>query len=961
MVRNAILLSFTVILALLLSLQVTPPSSSQRKTEVEDEGDVVRERIEWFRKRHPQLDPKLRLKSVREEYQTREAIKKSPGLRQTAAATTWTSAGPSNGAGRINSIAVHPTTAGTVYIATNSGGVWKTTDNGNTWRNLTDSINNLNAGAIALAPSNPNIVYLGTGSEHAGGIGLLKSTDGGETWQFPSDVIAYRFFRISVHPTNALELVAASDRGALRSTDGGNTWTVGIPSNPYFQVTDVKRDPSNPLVLYASANTGEGARILKSTDGGISFTEKMAGLPAVLDPISLAITPSNPRVVYALTAVRPGGPVISHLFRSTDAAETWQDVTGFSLDSGTNRILGGQAWHDNTVVVSPSNANEITVGGISYRRSLDGGATWFVPFCDNASCISIHPDWTDQQYQGSTLWMANDGGIYSAQGNIAAAHNQGLPIREYYVMSNHPILANSFLAGSQDNGTDWRPPAGGTDLFLMPFCDGFDSIVNPQNPSLAYATCQSGHIRRTKEFGVNSNIYSSGTSAVISPAVQVSEGRPFATRLVMDQNQSSTLYTISQRHVWKTQDNGDSWTALPNTLSDGSTLDDLDNVAVAKSNSNVLIAWSQFDLFRSTDGGTTWSKRSPGDLINGADIDPTDANVMYVSSRSCFGCAGAFMSTDGGNTWSPRGNGLPASSGNLSIRVDPIDTNTLYCGTEKGVFTTSDRGQNWTMLGSGMPSIWVEDLRISKDGSILRAATYGRGIWEYQLRPSETANISGRVTDANGAGIQGATVTVGIQQNVITTTLTDQNGNYSFLKLARGFDYTLSAAKTGIQLTPSAITLPNLTTDQTANFTIVAAPTPTPTPTPFPIQLLTEDSGNTVDQLAVLDAASFMRDPFPVVNMLGPLLGGQTNRRVMIFASNLQLAQGDTSSAVVVNLIDSNNKSYDIPAEDVRPVPNCPFVQIIFRLPDNLPVGNCTVRVTVHGQLSNLGVFRIRI
>src|SRR5689334_22639395 len=198
MSRTPLLLTFIVILAFLLLLQVAPPSSSQSKTEVEDEGDVVHERIEWFKKRHRQLDPKQRLKEVREEYQAREAIRKRLGPRQLASADTWVSAGPTNGAGRINSIAVHPTATGTVYVGANSGGLWKTTDGRETWRNLTDSINNLNVGAIALAPSSPNIIYVGTGSEHTSGIGLLKSIDGGETWQFPATVLSGRFSRISV-------------------------------------------------------------------------------------------------------------------------------------------------------------------------------------------------------------------------------------------------------------------------------------------------------------------------------------------------------------------------------------------------------------------------------------------------------------------------------------------------------------------------------------------------------------------------------------------------------------------------------------------------------------------------------------------------------------------------------------------------------------------------------------------
>jgi len=478
-----------------------------------------------------------------------------------SAATGWVSLGPSNAAGRINSIAVHPTSIGTIYVGANSGGVWKTTDQGESWRNLTDSINNSNVGALAIAPSAPNVVYVGTGSEHAAGIGLLKSTDGGETWQFPTNVIANRFFRISVHPTNPLELVVASDGGALRSTDGGNTWAVGIPRDPYFQVTDMKRDPTNALVLYATANTPFGGRVLKSIDGGASFAEKMAGLPNTPDPMCIAITPANPQAVYVLTAVHSAGSIISHVFKSTDGADTWDDLEGFSgsTDFGTSHLLGGQAFHNNTIIVSPSDPDEITVGGVFYRRSVDGGETWFQPFCDVAfNCFNIHADWTDQQYQGSQLWIVNDGGVYSAQGNSAFDHNRGLAVREYYAISNHDVLTNGFLAGSQDNGTDWRPASGGTELFTMPFCDGFDSAINPQNPAIAYATCQSGDIRRTKDFGLNPNIFQFPPSMIISPPYPLGEGKPFATRLVMDANQPSTLYTVSSSRVWRTRDDGDS-------------------------------------------------------------------------------------------------------------------------------------------------------------------------------------------------------------------------------------------------------------------------------------------------------------------------------------------------------------------------------------------------------------------
>src|SRR6185503_12551268 len=650
MFRTAIFLIFTVALALLLSLSVTPPSSSQIKEEVDDEADEIRERIKWFKERHPDVDPKVRLKRVRDEYQSREAIKKRIGPRQMSTATTWVPLGPTNGAGRITSVAPHPTAIGTVYVGANSGGVWKTTDSGETWRSLTDSINNLNVGAIALAPSSPNIIYVGTGSEHSAGIGFLKSSDGGETWQFPAGVVAARFLRISVHPTNPLELVAASDSGALRSIDGGNTWTVGIPNTPYFQVTDVKRDPTNPLVLYAAANTVDGGRILKSTNGGTSFTEKMVGLPDNSDTMTLAITPSNPQTLYILTSI---GINISHVYKSTDGAETWQDLPGFSgsSDIGTRRLLRTQSAHNNTIIVSPFNPKEITVGGVTYRRSLDGGETWSQPFCEeNFNCFNIHVDWTEQQYQGSTLWIVNDGGVYSAQGNTAFEHNRGLGVREYYAMSNHAVLTDGFLAGSQDNGTDWRPGSGGTEWFAMPFCDGFDSAINPQNPAIAYATCQFGDIRRTKEFGLNPNIFSFPPAAIVTPPYPITEPKRFVTRLVMDPNQPSTLYTITGTRVWRTQDDGDSWTALPNTATDGSTMDFLENIAVAKSNSNVLMVWNGIDIFRSTDGGMTWSRKQPGQLVTSVEIDPTNSSVIYLGLSFCNACDRVLMSTDGGNT-----------------------------------------------------------------------------------------------------------------------------------------------------------------------------------------------------------------------------------------------------------------------------------------------------------------------
>ena len=806
--------------------------SSQKLNKSEGgESDLIIERIRWFQERHPQRDPDSRLAAVKEEYEERQWKKRVESFTD-AAIGNWVSLGPTNGAGRISSIAVHPTVNGTVYVGSDGGGVWKTTDAGTTWISLTDSINNLNVGAVAIAPSSSNIVYVGTGSEHASGIGLLKSIDGGNNWSFPANVIASRFFRISVHPTNPLELVAATSSGALRSTDGGNTWNTVIPSNPYFNITDLKRDPTNPLILYATARTTAGGRILKSTNGGISFTEKMAGVANNTDSMSIAITPANPLVLYVLTSIQSD---LSHIYKSTDGGESWTDLPSVynSTDVGTRRLLGSQAWHDNTIIVSPVNPNIVIAGGVGYRRSTDGGQTWSQPFCGNFSCFYVHVDWTDQQYQGTTLWIANDGGVYKSpdDGNTATEHNNGLVVREFYAMSNHPVLLNSALAGSQDNGTDFRYSVGGTSWFSMPYCDGFDSAVNPQRPYIAYATCQGGDIRRTQEFGTNPNIFSFPPAAVVSPPYASGETRPFATRLIMDSSSPSTLYTVSSSRVWKTTNDGDSWTPLSTSTTDGSTLSQLLYVAVAKSNSNVLMTWNGSTIYRSTDGGTTWTKKPPLNYpVTSLDIDPIDPNVIYIGSYSgCSGCSGVLMSTDGGNSWQPRGTGLPGNfRPTLAIRVDPLDSNTVYCGTSSAVYVSSDRGLHWSDLGTNLPSVYIEDLSITDDGSSLRAATYGRGIWEIQLRNVASATVGGGVLDGSGNGVGGVTLSLSTGGTVIATFLTTSNGTFSFGKLARHRNYIITASKQNTIFNPQSVSLNNLNSDQIVNFSTGSSSVPPP-------------------------------------------------------------------------------------------------------------------------------------
>jgi photosystem II stability/assembly factor-like uncharacterized protein len=790
----------------------------------EDDERVIQDRIRWFKERHPEIAPEQRLKTIREVYQQREGEKARVAAgAQSPEAANWVSIGPLNGRGRISSIAVHPTNSGTVYVGADGGGVWKTIDGGATWTNLTDSINNLNVGAIALAPSSPNIIYLGTGSEHASGIGLLKSTDGGITWQFPASVIAFRFFRISVNPTNPLELVAGTDAGGLRSTDGGNNWTTVISGTTYFQVNDIKRDPTNPAVLYAAARIHSGeSRVLKSTNGGVSFIEKLVGLPTNADVASLAIAPSNPQLLYLLTAVQE----TSHVYKSTDGGETWADLPGVSGNpsSSISRVLGNSSAHNNAIVVSPSNPNIVIAAGVTHIRSTDGGATWDLPeFAGSpADCGygGVHPDTTSLEYQGSTLFIAGDGGVFSTpdNGHTARELNNGLVIRELYAMWNDPVFLHRAIAGAQDNGTERRSATG--DIWdPVSLGDGFDCPINPLSPGTGYYTVQYETILRDRWAGSFDACSFDPGLTDISPDFPVGEDRQFFTTLTIDLSNPSTLYTTSRLRIWKTTDEGNSWTPLSTTTTDGSVwnMTPLVKLAVARSNSNVLMTSNGF---RSTDGGQTWARKAPPVGLTSVEIDPRDPNVAYMGSfTSCPGCSGIFMTTDGGTNWTPRGSGLPADGTVLVVRVDPLDSNILYCGTYNGVYNSTDRGQSWSRLGAGLPSIYIEDLRITDDGSILRAATYGRGVWEYQLRPTTAGSISGRVTDNNGNAVSGAILSLSVDGSVIATVESDNGGNYTFPTLASGRNYSVRALKLQYIFAPSNVSFNNLNSNQTANFT----------------------------------------------------------------------------------------------------------------------------------------------
>jgi len=388
--KTAGVLAMLVLSPLVLRGQQAPP-----EIEEGDEG-CPEQRIAEYLERHGdfgRIDPELMLELSRVTKQRLDAARFSP---MAIGGSAWKSIGPTNGAGRATALALHPTIAGTLIIGAAGGGAWKSTDGGATWRALTDDIPNLSVGALAYAPSDPNTVYLGTGEGgYAGdfipGIGMLMSPDGGDTWILPGSVAATQFYRIVVSPTNAAELLAATNAGLLHSTNGQNgPWTPVIRSMPltnapgYGDVTDIVRDPSNPQILYAttwdrrnwcqrsvstcaSDSRFESSTVMKSVDGGLNWTPSSNGLPVSTKSIrvnrmSIAIAPSAPQTLYVATSIfdNDSGNEISHIYKTTDGAATWTETNLASIvGGGISTYMSNQAWYDNAIVVSPNDPNVV--------------------------------------------------------------------------------------------------------------------------------------------------------------------------------------------------------------------------------------------------------------------------------------------------------------------------------------------------------------------------------------------------------------------------------------------------------------------------------------------------------------------------------------------------------------------------------------------------------------------------
>ncbi len=647
--------------------------------------------------------------------------------------------GQPNGLGRINVIAFHPTNENTIYIGAPSGGFWRSYNNGQTWETTTQRLPTLGVSAIAVNHKNPNIIYIGTGdcdADDAPGLGVYKSIDGGTTWEQKNNNMANATVnKLLIHPDYPETVLAATDKGVYKTTDGGETWELKTSGS----INDMEFKPLNPDVVYAVKSSS----LYKSSDNGESWSKLNDGLQTWSRAV-IGVSPANPNYLYVLaTNFRS----FKALYFSDDEGES------FNINSTTPNIMdrswqgsgdGGQAWYDLCMTTDLANADIIYSGGINIFKSTDKGEGWHINahWVGQGGAPAVHADHHDLAFNplNNRLYSANDGGLYYTDngGETWINISDGISISQIYKIGQSATIRDWVLAGNQDNGTsfydegDWSVIFGG---------DGMECLFDYEQEKYCYVSIYYGNIFRSNNGGEFSQVTNN-----------ISEEGAWVTPYVLNEDDPKVMY-VGMKNIWKTNNARSynvSWTKISSDIANSENMAVIEN---SPANTDILyIAREDKKVFRTTNANAsspTWDRLSNLPTILTTDIEahPYDENIVYATVAN----SQVYKSTNMGASWFKITANLPRVSIN-TIVYDVTSNEGLYVGTDIGVFYKDATMTNWIYYSEGLPaSAEVTELEIYYDNAnpennILRASTYGRGLWESAL-------FSENITTANNARI----------------------------------------------------------------------------------------------------------------------------------------------------------------------------------------------------------------
>ncbi|HKO14947.1 MAG TPA: glycosyl hydrolase [Gemmatimonadaceae bacterium] len=734
----------------------------------------------------------------------------------------WRSIGPNRG-GRSIAVAGSASRPLEYYFGATGGGLWKTTDGGQSWRPVTDGqLQSSSVGAVAVAPSNPDVVYIGMGeTEFRGNImqgdGVYRSADAGKTWTHVGLAETQAIAKIRIDPHNPDVVYVAAfghpygrnvERGIFKSTDGGKSWRKVLYRDDRTAAIDIAMDPSNPNVLYGAlweafrtpwsmSSGGPGSGLFKSTDAGETWTEltRNPGLPrGVIGKIGISVSPVNPRRVYAIVEAADGG-----VFRSDDAGATWKLTNG-------DRKLRQRAFYYTHITADPTLADRVYVLNVSFFRSDDAGAhfdsTVNVPHGDNHD-LWIAPN--DNQ----RMIEANDGGGTVSVNAGKSWTAQNFPTAQLYHVATTTDFPYHVCGAQQDNSTlclpsrDWENLRGARSDALgdwMYDVGGGESgyiAPDPRNPNIFYAGSQGALLTRydrsngqVRDVQVYPRFFSG------EPASALPERWQWTYPIVFSPRDPRILYTSSQ-HLFRTVNEGQSWERISPDLtradtatlgvSGGPITHDMNGpeiyatiFTIAPSPLDVNVIWTGSDdglAYVTRDGGRSWTNVTPPTLPKFARISLIEASphamgTAYLAAKNYQNDDRApylYRTHDFGRTWTKIVSGIRADDFAQAVREDPRRARLLYAGTEHGIYVSWDDGDHWQSLSRNLPDVQVSDLVVEDNDLVI--ATHGRSMYTMD----DIAPIRAYTPAVAAAPLTlyaPATATRGVEQATIQYTLT---------------------------------------------------------------------------------------------------------------------------------------------------------------------------------------------
>ncbi|MEO8664846.1 MAG: T9SS type A sorting domain-containing protein [Ignavibacteria bacterium] len=672
----------------------------------------------------------------------------------------WKSIGPDNIGGRSLCVAVHPVDTNIIFIGSSSGGLWKSTTGGtgaSAWTLINTGFPSSAVSSIAIDSSNPNIMYIGTGENYGYqfsengldvrvtrgmyGIGILKTTDGGNTWTKSLDW-AYEnktgVWNVLINPKNSNVLYAATSEGIYKSVNAGSNWT---PVLNYKMVMDLEINPVDTNILYASIGnltnnvplTEKG--IYKTTNSGSTWTKLAGGLPAAWSgKATLELYKRNPNLVYASI---PNDFSYVGYYKSSNAGANWVSVS-------SSIPIGNQGWYNNGHLVKSNDSNAILVGTINVEKSTNGGTTFLTksdwgawvegstpPGSPEGPPNFVHADvhfYTSNPKDPNKIYVTADGGLYRSNnfGETFYSCNGGFVTSQFYATFANSVQDSGFsLGGLQDNRSALYN--GSNAWYKTFFGDGMSCAINSQDDQICYTEYTYGGMYRSNNRGIDWNS--------ISPPGSGSESNYCFNTPFISCNSSPNVLFVGGKSIYKSTNNGDSWLGPYGTAIIGGTKI-LSITSSYTSTDTVYCGAINGRIFRTIDGGSNWIDITDKSIIpdryaTDITVNPNHSNELLATFGG-FGSGHVFRSSNAGINWIDISGNLPDLP-HHSVVIDPVYNSNVYVGNDLGVYVTTNGGSNWYEYRSGMPYALVFDLTVVYPNRKLRVATYGNGIFERDL------------------------------------------------------------------------------------------------------------------------------------------------------------------------------------------------------------------------------------